>query len=225
MHKNNITIAIKNNKDFKDTGVLNSCMKALYEVLELCFPIQWTFGYITKAVRLANNIEKSHANDASIIALCDCFELQDFSAYEYFDYNNTVNFKQFRRHIRNWIHQHEDRKYYALQYSNKAFAWNRKKRVGQKKRSLVELKQYFRDKNININFQAKSGGVKYRKSNTEIKFKPGDIFIYNNKQIDTCKGWASTQGKVIGERLSEVKQGLCKVLLKNSGLSTINSNI
>ena len=62
-----------------------------------------------------------------------------------------------------------------------------------------------------------SGGPVYRRSNTQRKFKPGDLIKYLGN-IDICKGWASTQSKVILENHGYVKQKDCTVIRNNSGL-------
>ena len=52
-------------------------------------------------------------------------------------------------------------------------------------------------------------------------FKPGDI-IKHNGRYSVCRGWASTQGKVILEDGSKagikVKQKDCVVVLHSSGM-------
>jgi len=208
-------------KQFKDMGVLNSCMKFIYETLSQYIPTQDTYGYITKSIRLASNIDKTHANDASIIAFCDSLELQDINSYKWIDHNISVNFKQYRRHVRTHTKRHEDRKYYIEDYQkNKTLAWNRKRREGQvdkKKISLIELKRLFRKNNLNINIKVKPGKTVTRYSNTDVKFRPGDIIKYS-KIIDVCKGWASTQRQIICENLDKIKERLCQKKLNNSGM-------
>jgi len=80
---------------------------------------------------------KDSCNDASVIAICDSNgfmeELRQYTQWS--DEDVTINFKQYRRHVRNWVNQHEDRKYYIDGFKNprKAFAWNRNRRSGQAK--------------------------------------------------------------------------------------------
>ena len=112
-------------------------MKWMYENFSKKIPIVKTYGYITKAIRLAKNISKTHAHDAMIIALCneDGFETE-FIKYTNHDYHVTINFKQYRRHIRTWANQYIDRKYYLaddLKFK-KCVAHNRKKATTQNKK-------------------------------------------------------------------------------------------
>ena len=126
----------------------------------------------------------------------------------------------------NWVHQHEDRKYYIIGFKNsrKVFAWNRNRRSAQAKdkRSLTELKQKLISKNVlhKVQIIAKPGRVVYRRSNRDILFRPGDI-IRCSKGVDVVKGWASTQHKVITENLGIIKQRDCTKILNNSGMCVI----
>ena len=202
-------------RQYKDTSVLNSCMKELYNILSNQYVVQDTVGSIVKSVRINSNITKTHSNDAKIIAFCDSLELQDIQDYNYIDLNNTITVNQYRRHDRAWIKRHEDRKYYITDMITgkaKTVAWNRNKSSTQKKDSLTDLR-----KNSNINVNAKPGGPVYKRSNTQRRFKPGDLINWNGI-IDICKGWASTQCKVILENHGYVRQSECSVIRNNSGL-------
>ena len=202
-------------RQYKDSSVLNSCMKELYNILSDTYIIQDTIGSIVKSIRLNSNISKTHANDASIIAFCDSLELQDIQNYNYIDLNNNINIHQYRRHDRAWVKRLEDRKYYITDMitgKSKILAWNRNKSSVQIKDSLTDLR-----KNSNIKVKFKPGGPIYRRSNTQRRFKPGDLINYNGI-IDICKGWASTQSKVILKNHGYVRQKECNVIRNNSGL-------
>ncbi len=201
------------NMNFKHAGLINSCMKKLYNLLEDKFVIQDTLGSIVKTVRLHNNLSKTHEMDAKIINLCDSLSFQDIQDYDYIELDNHIYGNQYRRHDRAWVKRIEDRKYYS---NGKIVAWNRNKRSGQSKDSLVDLKQ----KNLYSQVIAKPGKNIYRRSNTNRRFKPGDLINYNGV-IDICKGWASTQCKVILEHYGYVKQRECQVIRNNSGLVLI----
>jgi len=202
-------------RQYKDSSVLNSCMKELYNILSNKYIIQDTIGSIVKSIRLHSNIIKTHANDASIIAFCDSLELQDIQDYNYIDLNNTITVNQYRRHDRSWVKRLEDRKYYITDMITgkaKTLAWNRNKSSTQTKDSLTDLR-----KHSNINIKVKPGGPVYKRSNTQRRFKPGDLINWNGI-IDVCKGWASTQCKVILENHGYVRQSECSVIRNNSGL-------
>jgi hypothetical protein len=216
VHKNLVKCPSIKNKTLKQAGLLNSCMKYIFMIFEKSVPTQDTLGSITKVIRLNSGIEKTHENDAKIIVLCDSLELQDIQDYNYIDLNNHVTVKQYRRHDRAWVHKLEDRKYYLkddLSSRPKAVAWNRNKSSVQTKDSLTDL----RKKQNNIQVIAKPGGPTYRRGNINRRFIPGQLINYNG-EIDICRGWASTQSKVILENHRHVKQKECKVIRNNSGL-------
>ncbi|MFW6247278.1 MAG: hypothetical protein ACOC22_03860, partial [bacterium] len=133
----------------------------------------------------------------------------DIEDYDYLDLDNHMYGKQYRRHDRSWVKRHEDRKYYV---NDKIIAWNRTRRSSQKKDSLTDFR-----KNDYTNVTVKPGKAVYRRSNTQRKFIPGDLIKYQNT-IDVCKGWASTQCKVILENLGYVKKKDCQVIRRNSGM-------
>ncbi|MCF7910840.1 HNH endonuclease [Candidatus Pacearchaeota archaeon] len=216
VHKNLVKCLSIKNKTLKQASLLNSCMKYIFMIFEKSVPTQDTLGSITKIVRLNSGIEKTHENDAKIIALCDSLELQDIKNYKYSDLDNHVTVKQYRRHDRALVNQLEDRKYYLkddLSSRPKIVAWNRNKSSVQTKDSLTDL----RKKQKNIQVITKSGGPIYRRGNINRRFIPGQLINYNG-EIDICRGWASTQCKVILENNGYVKQKLCKVVRNNSGL-------
>ena len=209
-------------KTLRASGVLNSCMKYMFSMFESTpdIYIQDTFGYITKVARRQFNIEKTHANDAHVIAFSDSLSFQDISEYSYTDVSTTVNFKQYRRHVRNHVQRHEDRKYYTPGYK-KCLAWNRRKRETQTKPSLVDVRKYLREQDMYVDLVPKPGKAVRRKLNKDIRFRPGDIVLCDGK-YSVCRGWASTQGKVILEDGSKtgyrVKQKDCVVVKHNSGM-------
>jgi len=50
-----------------------------------------------------------------------------------------------------------------------------------------------------------------------IKFRPGDIIKHNNN-YSVCKGWTSTQGKVMFTDVAEAKRKDSKVIYNNFGM-------
>lgn len=203
------------NKLKTELGILNSIMKRIFEDISEYFSTQETYGYITKLYRRTNNIEKSHSNDAEIIAMSDCYETIEFKNYTFKKYNHELIVRQYRRHKRAWVSIHEDRKYY---YNGKTVAWNRNKKINSKKKkqnnSLTDYRKKFKNHELNV----KPGRKVYFRPNSERKFKPGDIVLYDEKIYDVCKGWASTQGKVELENYGKVPIKKCKIIRNNSGL-------
>jgi 5-methylcytosine-specific restriction endonuclease McrA len=197
----------------KKIGVLNLCIKYIFETLENVIPIQDTYGYIIKTIRKNNNIIKSYSNDASIIALSNATSFtEEFSDYEYQDYKVEVYFKQFRRHVRKWIHQLIDRKYYKLG-KRTSIIRNRKKKNGQKKDSLTN----FRQKHPKVQLTVTPGKVIFKRGNVNANFKPGDTFkCYRG--TDIIKGNAYGQRIVDGEWFNHMKYSECRIIKRSCGL-------
>jgi hypothetical protein len=190
-------------------------MKKIFETFENTIPTQSTYGYIIDVLRRQQSLEKTHSNDASIIALCDSNGYQEeFLDYDFEDFENELEFVQKRRHVRNHTTRIEDRKYYSNGY---LVAKNRRRREGQKDDSLEDFRKDFLSEVI-----AKPGVKRPRILNSKVLFKPGDKILYDG-DICTCYGWASTQNKVgLIEIDDYVPKRMCEVLAKNSGLVCLN---
>ncbi len=65
LHAGKITLNVKKYKSLKSATTMNIIRSRLLEMFPDAIE---TFGYVTKANRYANNIEKNHANDAFVIA-------------------------------------------------------------------------------------------------------------------------------------------------------------
>src|SRR6056297_221512 len=220
VHNNLIKCPSINNKNLKQSGILNSCMPKLFNIFEDRSPTQDTYGYITKKVRFDSGLEKTHEQDAQIIAFCDSLALQDISDYNYIDLDNHIDIKQYRRHNRSWVSSLKSRKYYIVGKGKKIFAYNRSRSTGQKKRGLDELKQILRSKNIlnKVQIYATSGGPTYKRPNKEYPIWSGDMVKYNNN-IHICK-CVQNYGTVLNLEGVSGTVGIkkCKLIRKNSGL-------
>jgi len=213
-------------KAFIPSGVLNSVMKELYAIISSSISTSKTYGYITDAYRKANQIEKTHYGDANIIAFCDEDNVLESNTILK-DISGHIFLKQFRRHNRSWVKRSEDRKYYD---GKTCVAWNRRTREGQdsKKPSLTEFKQEYGYHKL----QVKPGVIRYRRPNPDMLFRPGDtlkITPASKKEkfktyFDLCKGWASTQGAVIGlNSIKNIPKKYVSRHLNNSGLVIDNT--
>ena len=216
IHQNRLSSpAISTNVKMRDSGVLNSCLKKLYEILADNMTTVKTFGYITSTLRKIYQLKKSHETDAKLIALSDenglAVDLENCSCSSS---NLNYNFCQFRRHQRSWVKRYVDRKYVETDF-NTTVAWNRKRRSAQdeEKQSLQEVKTEYPD----IRLIAKPGKVVYRKSHQLTKFRPGDTFRYGD-EIDVVKGWSSTMNRVGGLNIGYVSISKTTKICNNSGL-------
>ena len=71
---------------------------------------------------------------------------------------------------------------------------------------------------------AKPGIKRFRKSNTQILFRPGDLITVKRDKktiYDVCQGWASTQGTVITANHSRVKKRDVIRFHNNGGLTAV----
>lgn len=68
-HSGQIQLKLKRGKSFRDAAFMGIMRWKLLDELSLVFPnVEKTYGYMTKSSRIANEIEKSHINDAFCIA-------------------------------------------------------------------------------------------------------------------------------------------------------------
>lgn len=225
MIQNNLHLSPKPKPQlFVASGVLNSVSKEIFKQIGDMVSVSKTYGYVTDAYRKDLKLEKTHAGDASIIAFCDEDSYLDTSAYTWIETHVSHMFlKQFRRHVRNWDHIHEDRKY---KIGKTIVAWNRRCRDGQDGKKKPSLETFRHEiKNRDVKLTVSPGVTRKRRSNTQMLFRPGDslIMLVNNQPIqDVCQGWASTQGTVIGINNGYIKKKLVKRYLNNSGLVIVN---
>jgi hypothetical protein len=190
----------------RDSGILNSCMKYLTQIISPAYTIT---GADTSALRNYYNIEKSHINDAKMIALAKL----DLESFECQDLSEDIYMKQYRRHTRNWVKRYEDRKYICDGFT---VAWNRKSRSAQNKQkpSLQDFKQEYPDTKVT----AKAGKVIYFRANSQAKFRSGDIFRYQDS-AHVIQQWASTQGTVTSSDGIKFKTRDCNKIKNVSGLT------
>jgi len=224
---------------YRNAGVLNSIMKYLWNYFESNTYTQDTYGYITSVVRQQNNMNKTHVNDASIIAFSDSIGFQDIQNYSWRNYDATLNMIQFPRHVRSFILRHEDRKYMIKEYEEqskeigrkkkKIFAWNRRRRDGQdpKQMSLTELKQHLikLGKLNKLTIIAIPGKKVIKSLNSSYTIRKGDI-VKAHGRVRICYGMQN-KGKTITFKndLSPKKRdrvGIkhCQKLVSNCGLVT-----
>ena len=68
-HNNKITFNFKRNSTFRDASHMNIMRWFIYDKVKDYYPqVKLTYGYITKTIRINNNLEKSHIIDARCIS-------------------------------------------------------------------------------------------------------------------------------------------------------------
>jgi len=219
---------------YRNAGVLNSVMGTIWSRFENQCPVQDTYGYITSGVRNRDNIIKSHASDASVIAFNDSLGSQNIEDYSWKDYNSKLNMNQFPRHTRSFTLRHTDRRYTILNSNlpgkkKTVVAWNRKRRAGQdpKKQSLAELKQSLMiDGTLNSTVIVAIPGQKVMRSLiTDYTIRKGDV-VNVGSMIKVCKG-VQNKGTVVTfendlnpKKLDTFGTKKCHKIINNCGLVT-----
>jgi hypothetical protein len=218
----------QNPNTYSVSGVLNSVMKEIYSIITNTISSNKTYGYVTDAYRKNLHLEKTHAGDASIIAFCDEESMCEIEGVTIIDNPSHMYLKQYRRHVRNWVQRYEDRKYY---YGKSCVAWNRRTRDGQdkKKPSLEEFRQEYGDTKV----ISKPGATRYRRSNINVLFRPGDLLEIKPpkkelglfpRYFDTCQGWASTRNTILSINSSkEIPKRYVTKNYNNCGLVNLNT--
>ena len=217
----------------KATSVLNTAIPDIKRSIEYAgIKLVPTYGYITKDVRWEHAIEKTHVNDAMIIAVSDEDWLDvDVSKLD-IDGSFEYEYVSKRRHERDVIIHYHDRKYGIITgyYANgnpklKTVAWNRSARGGQDIKKKPSLEQY-RKTNPTHKLVVTTGGPVirrlYHNPSIPVKFRPGDIVVYNDSltknELFTVKNWASTQGVVVSEWGERYPNRGCQMMLNNAGI-------
>jgi len=192
---------ISKNTRFRDSGVLNSCMPALFRLLqESKFVVRKTFGSVTKVIREYLDIPKTHRTDAFCIAVEQLGEDIEFDDST----GNIINYQQFRRHNRKFVSRFEDRKYY-IEGIRSIQARNRKRRSGQDKKddlSLENFRQIYGYEDLIV----KAGGPIMKNPHTYspdkksgMKFRIGNQYKFN-KKIRTITGTGNIQQRIYYEK-------------------------
>ena len=200
---------VGNNTRFRDSGVLNSCMPALLQLLQASnFVVRKTFGSATKVIREYLDIPKTHRTDAFCIAIEQLGEDMLFDEST----GNIINYQQFRRHNRKFVNRFEDRKYY-ISGIRIVQARNRKRRSGQDKKDDFSLEDY-RQITFNgyqENLVAKAGGTIMNNPHTYVpdkrsgmKFRVGNQYKFK-KKIRTIIGTGNIQQRVFYEKIEKTR--------------------
>ena len=216
----------------KAASVLNTAIPDIKRSIDGVVDLVPTYGYITKDVRWEYDIEKTHANDAMIIAVADEDWLDTDASKIDIDGSFEYEYVSKRRHDRSIVVRHEDRKYGIVTgYSAngnpklKTVAWNRSAREAQNVKRKPSLEQY-RKTNPTHDLVVTSGGpvIKraYQPKPIPVKFRPGDMVVYNDRstrnEVFTVKAWASTQGVVVSEWGERYPNRGCQKILNNTGM-------
>jgi len=194
--------------------IMNTVMTRLSPWLAKEYPemaVSVSFGYITKENRFAAGIEKTHNNDAFVIACgSDSANVKRCA---------PTTHKQFNRNSRIWIYGTKARKYtYSLPNGKKVVCYNRNRATAQAedKLSLVDFKAQYGKKAVSQLKVVK--GTRMWIDNSGYQFNKGDTLYYNGKtdvvQGNTNKG---AYLRLISNPKENVKPALCRLIQRAGG--------
>lgn len=194
--------------------IMNTIMPRLSPWLNKQYPgivCSVTFGYITKENRFKSCIDKSHNNDAFMIA----------SGGNVRNINRCKPsiYKQFSRNSRAWIFGTKARKYtYSLPGGEKVVCYNRHRATAQdeKKLSLNDFRVKYGKKAVSQLKVIK--GTRMWIDNTGYQFNKGDVIQYQGKrQIVLGNSNGGAYIRLVSESKKNIKPTLCKLIQKANG--------
>ena len=195
--------------------IMNTIMPRLIPWLDEAHPsivASVTFGYITKENRFKSGIEKSHNNDAFLIA-CGSGNIADVKRCK------PTTHKQFSRNSRAWIFGTKARKYtYLLPNGNKVVCYNRNRATAQdeKKRSLADFREKYGKKAVSKLQVVK--GTRMWINTSGYQFYKGDTVLYQG-QMHTVLGNSNGGAyiRLVSSPKQNVKPNLCKLIQRANG--------
>ena len=194
--------------------IMNTIMPRLSPWLDENHPnvvVSVTFGYITKENRFSSGIEKSHNNDAFIIAVS--------SNSTNIKRCRSVVYQQFSRNHRAWIFGTKARRYtYLLPDGKKLVCYNRQRAMAQdeKKLSLADFRVEFGKKAVSRLKVVK--GTRMWIDTSGYQLRKGDTVRYQG-QINVVLG--NTNGgtyiRLVSDPKKNVKPKLCQLIQRATG--------
>ena len=194
--------------------IMNTIMPRIAPWLAVAHPnvaTSVTFGYITKAHRFQFNIEKSHANDAFVIASGE--NAMGIKRCE------SATFKQFNRNSRVWIYGTKARKYtHLLANGKKIVCYNRNRATAQDeaKLSLADFREKYGKKAVSTLKVVK--GTRMWLDNSGYQFSKGDTIFYKGKS-DVVQGNSNggTYLRLASDPKKNVKPRDCRLIQRVTG--------
>ena len=196
--------------------IMNTIMPRISPWLDETHPdiaVSVTYGYITKELRFKHGIDKTHSNDAFVIASGD-IGIQAISSR-----CASSIFKQFSRNRRAWIHGTKLRKYtYTLSNGEKVFCYNRKRAMAQSedKLSLSDFRVKYGKKAVSALKVVK--GTRMWVDSSGYQFSKGDIVLHQGvEQVVLGNSNGGSYVRLVNDPKKNVKPKLCRLIQKNSG--------
>ncbi len=195
--------------------IMNSIMPRISPWLNDVHPniaVSVTFGYITKENRFKSGIEKTHNNDAFVIA-CGNGDPSVIRRCK-----PTV-YKQFSRNHRAWIFGTKGRKYtYLSPEGEKITCFNRARATAQdeKKLSLVDFRDKQGKKAVSALKVVK--GTRMWIDTSGYQFNKGDTVIYKGKiQVVLGNSNGGDYIRFVSDPKKNIKPKLCRLIQRSTG--------
>lgn len=194
--------------------IMNTIMPQLGSWLDEKHPdiaVSVTFGYITKEHRFKSGIEKSHNNDAFIIASGG--NVNGMSRCK------PAIYRQFNRNNRVWIYGTKARRYtYLLPDGKKITCYNRHRATAQdeKKLSLDCFREQYGKRAVSQLKVVK--GTRMWINNNDYQFNKGDIVRYNGrKHVVQGNSNGGTYLRLASDPKKNVKPKDCRLIQRATG--------
>ena len=194
--------------------ILNSAMSRFVSHLERNnHNVNLTYGFETKAKRYEYDIEKTHNNDAYLVALGDNKPALRAEVLEY---------EQFSRNSRKYIYATKQRRYSEIINGKaKTVAYNRNKAMEQKGDSLVEYRHKNGEKKVSKLKVTKGFRPFIDKSNYQ--FESGDLIRFKSKNyVVSGNSNGGTYVRLKGQGNHNFKPKELQLIEKSKGFRRIN---
>lgn len=193
--------------------IMNTILPRLSPWLEEVHPsvaVSVTFGYITKEHRFKAGLEKSHNNDAFVIAS---------GGYSGIHRCEAATYQQFNRNNRVWIYGTKTRRYtYHSPDGQKVVCYNRHRATAQtdNKLSLADFRLEYGKKAVSKLKVVK--GTRMWLDTSGYQFRKGDTVRYNG-EINVVQGNSNGGAylRLVSDPKKNVKPNLCRLIQKSTG--------
>ncbi len=199
----------------RPSTILNSVMTRFVSFLEdKEIEVNLTFGFETKAKRYLFDIEKTHNNDAYLVALGEKTPSKErASVFEY---------TQFPRNNRVYIYATKQRRYSEIvNGKTKVVCYNKNKAMAQSSDSLAE---YRKEKGKRAVSKLKvTKGMRTFVDQSNYQFFKGDLVFYN-KKLHVVKGNTNSGAyvRLEGQKNTNFKPKDLRLVEKNKGFRRTN---
>lgn len=198
----------------RPSTILNSVMSRFVDYLEHHYGnVNLTYGFETKAKRYEYDIEKTHNNDAYLVALSD--NTPSLRA------KHTI-YNQYARNARTYIYVTKQRRYSEKVGEKwKPICYNRNKAMAQPKDSLAEYREKYGEKAVSKLRVTK--GMRTFVDRSGYVFEAGDLVVFKRKMyVVAGNSNGGIYVRLTGQGSTNFKPRDLKLLEKHKGFRRVN---